>query len=132
MKASELRLGNWVNNNPRDGVITVFSNDKCVIRHKAGIDRAFIEELEPIPLTEEWLLKFNMELTDGFSSSRKLYLNNYENDISKITYSPKEGLLRLSNGDTKGTMLIPHIKYVNQLQNLYFALTGEELTIKVD
>jgi hypothetical protein len=132
MKANELRIGNLVKK----------GNDLCIV--KGYYDNLFIVEdtekiefksnvfdnLKPIPLTEEWLLKFDMELTDGFSSSRKLYLNNYENDISKITYSPKEGLLRLSNGHTKGTMLIPHIKYVNQLQNIYFALTGKELTFK--
>ena len=71
-----------------------------------------------------------MEYTDGFSSSRRLYFNTHEYDLSQVTYNEKEGLLRFSNGHPKGTSLIPHIKYVHQLQNLYFALTGEELTIK--
>ena len=113
MKANELRIGNWVNNNPRDGVITVFSNDKCVIRHKAGIDRAFIEELEPIPLTEEWLLKFEFE-------RNKYALNSFiKNDVIIST----DKFIYMSR--TK-------LKYVHQLQNLYFALTGEELKLKED
>jgi hypothetical protein len=126
MKASELRIGNYVRSNDVN-MASYFTVTASFLKQNENEMSWFIEE---IPLTEEWLLKFDMELTDGFSSSRKLYLNNYENDISKITYSPKEGLLRLSNGDTKGTMLIPHIKYVHQLQNIYFALTGKELTFK--
>jgi len=122
MKANELKIGNYVLNENDDVVLLCKSRFRVMIKGNINY--------QPIPLTEEWLEKFNMELTDGFSNSRKLYLNNYENDISKITYSPKEGLLRLSNGDTKGTMLIPHIKYVHQLQNLYFALTGKEVTFK--
>jgi hypothetical protein len=122
MESNELRIGNYVYD-------TLGKVNKIDLEAITYIVKEPNNQVKPIPLTEEWLLNFNMELTDGFSSSRKLYLNNYENDISKITYSPKEGLLRLSNGDTKGTMLIPHIKYVHQLQNIYFALTGEELTI---
>jgi hypothetical protein len=123
MKANELRIGNYVYD-------TLGKVNKIDLEAITYIVKEPHNQVKPIPITEEWLLKFDMELTDGFSSSRKLYLNNYENDISKITYSPKEGLLRLSNGHTKGTMLIPHIKYVNQLQNIYFALTGKELTFK--
>ena len=123
MKANELRIGNYVYD-------TLGKVNKIDLEAITYIVIKPHNQVKPIPLTEEWLLKFDMEFTDGFSSSRKLYLNNYENDISKITYSPKEGLLRLSNGDTKGTMLIPHIKYVHQLQNIYFALTGIELTFK--
>ena len=123
MKANELRIGNYVYD-------TLGKVNKIDLEAITYIVKETHNQVKPIPLTEEWLLKFDMKFTDGFSSSRKLYLNNYENDISKITYSPKERLLRLSNGDTKGTMLIPHVKYVHQLQNLYFALTGEELIIK--
>ena len=123
MKANELRIGNYVYD-------TLGKVNKIDLEAITYIVKEPHNQVKPIPLTEEWLLKFDMEFTDGFSSSRKLYLNNYENDISKITYSPKEGLLRLSNGDTKGTILIPHVKYVHQLQNLYFALTGKELIIK--
>lgn len=123
MKASELRLGNWVNNNPRDGVITVFSNDKCVIRHKAGIDRAFIEELQPIPLTKEWLLNlgFKKDVDGSFM----------KNDISIFLDKRfKTNLFLQENQDNfKWFSYECKIQYVHQLQNLYFALTGDELII---
>ena len=105
MKANELRIGNYVYD-------TLGKVNKIDLEAITYIVKEPHNQVKPIPLTEEWLLKFDMEL------------------ISKITYSPKEGLLRLSNGDTKGTLLIPHIKYVHQLQNIYFELTGKELTFK--
>jgi len=140
MKASELRIGNWVNNNPRDGVITVFSNDKCVIRHKAGIDKAFIEKLEPIPLTEEWLLKFGFKkypyIRDTF---QQVYYDSYQFEIDRFTIvsfsiqQDNKSLIKCNydrgyrSEDNKKNY---YIKYIHQLQNLYFSLTGEELTFK--
>jgi len=105
METKELRIGNYVYD-------TLGKVNKIDLEAITYIVKEPHNQVKPIPLTEEWLLKFDMEL------------------ISKITYSPKEGLLRLSNGDTKGTLLIPHIKYVHQLQNIYFELTGKELTFK--
>lgn len=71
----------------------------------------------PIPLTEEWMLNF------GFNVSEGLFGESYTlNDISILTA-------------TKGNLcfcwdrFMKEIKYVHQLQNLYFALTGEEITL---
>lgn len=70
------------------------------------------ENLEPIPLTEEWLINF------GYCKVP----NN------QINYFIKGHLIWLPNDlficDKNGIVL----KYVHQLQNLYFALTGKELT----
>ena len=143
MKASELRIGNYVN---------VPNYEQCPFRIDAfeHCSEKFIkvaqevklngfevhpitwygDNLQPIPLTEEWLLKFGFHLRDGFSNTFQLNVEKHQYDCATITYSEKEGLLRFSNGQQKGTTLIPHIKYVHQLQNLYFALIGEELTLK--
>jgi hypothetical protein len=143
MKASELRIGNYVN---------VPFQEQCPFRIDAFeyCSEKFIKvaqevklngfevhpltwygrDLKPIPLTEEWLFKFGFYLRDGFSNTFKLNVEKHKYDCSEITYSEKEGLFRFSNGQQKGTTLIPHIKYVHQLQNLYFALTGEELKQK--
>lgn len=130
MKANELRIGNYLNGKQGYVVVSEIRANNSVKIHDNTSSFYVGTCLKPIPLTEEWLFNFNMEYVDGFSSQRKLYVKKHEYDISQITYSEKEGLMRLSNGEQKGTMLIPHIKYVHQLQNLYFALTGEELTFK--
>jgi len=112
MEAKELRMGNLVHGNPYNGLITVFSNNKCVIKHKSGIARFLIEDLEPIPLTEEWLLKF------GFEIKQSRFGNEYLGKINLYTTSDKN-IVFCYDGYLKG------IKYVHQLQNLYFALTGK-------
>lgn len=116
MKANELRMGNWVQVE-YDGIlqepeqvwkVTISSRDNY-----HTVNDWKIEALRPIPLTEEWLERF------GF----KKFKNH--NDWSKrgvIIHGRKRGfVLRRS---------VPVIKYVHQLQNLYFALTGEELEVK--
>jgi hypothetical protein len=58
MKASELRLGNWVEQ-PNDGVtrVTAVLNDLQIKTETGYVDKY----CRPIPLTEEWLLKFGFK-----------------------------------------------------------------------
>jgi hypothetical protein len=71
---------------------------------------------KPIPLTEEWLLRF------GFEKKYKNYEMGdfmfFKGSCSRISY--------------KLSLIGINIKHVHQLQNLYFALTGEELKLKDD
>lgn len=76
-----------------------------------------IEEFEGIPLTEEWLLKF------GFSGALYYFKSGFEFSLKKQS----DGFVMIINDYEE---CWPEIQYVHQLQNLYFALTGEELTIK--
>ncbi len=70
-----------------------------------------IEIFEPIELTEEWLTKL------GFKSFCKDWVCE-----GIIIHTRKRGYILKSS--------VPIIKSVHQLQNLYSALTGKELTIK--
>ena len=77
-------------------------------------------ECEPILLTEEWLLKFNIKQDEWFcDNSYKLSHNKlFENyDVS------------VCNVNKTNIVCFADVKYVHQLQNLYFALTGEELKV---
>jgi hypothetical protein len=78
---------------------------------------SFTHQVEPIPLTEEWLLKF------GFIPNP--YQDRYEKGIIKFECDKTLGETIL------WIELAPHIKYVHQLQNLYFALTEEELILNI-
>jgi hypothetical protein len=109
MKPNELRIGNWVET--FEGVIQ--------IQNGWQIDEG--EEVEPIPLTEEWLFKFGFKF-DGHCSWWKNKLIELTIDTGEDEYSVFN-----NNGDY---ITLKGIKYVHSLQNLHFALTGEELTIK--
>lgn len=129
IRASELRIGNLIYENGEVKRFTpgmLFSMFNTEVLSKEGFD----DRIKPIPLSEEWLLKFGMRLYDGFSNTRFVCVVKHKYDTSLITFSPNEGIVRFSNGQQKGSTLIPHIKYVHQFQNLYHAFTGKELTIK--
>jgi hypothetical protein len=119
MKAQELRIGNWVVN----------VDEYWEVRH-VDFNSMYIEKscpFKPIPLTEEWLLKFGFEWDDIVTKTT--------GETEKMLY--KNILLMQRHHATHwvaapyGYLLSIHrTVYVHQLQNLYFALTGEELTIK--
>jgi hypothetical protein len=88
---------------------------------------------KPIPLTEEWLLKFGFEKDESkdFMVNYHLKVNNdifiqYEDDFSCGLYADEEC------SQTQLAVIPKHTncKYLHQFQNLYYALTGEELIIK--
>jgi hypothetical protein len=113
MEAKELRIGNlfrFISTNSIEYVSDIKTNGlKTPV-----INNVSIKDTEPIPLTEEWLVKF------GFVKD-KLEVGLYHfNDLE----------IFLPNYFTWKTQFINNIKHVHQLQNLYFALTNEELTIK--
>jgi len=84
-----------------------------------------IYDYNPIPLTEEWLVKFGFVFKGmGISGavcirhSGHWYKNN--NPYFAGTKKPFDIFLQYGQGVDIG--------YIHQLQNLYFALTNEELT----
>jgi hypothetical protein len=111
MDAKELRIGNHILN---DG----FADE---IHHGYEIDDA-IHQFEPIPITEEWLLKY------GFEHDQDQEIWNHENIcISYISDYPMRGFKLYANHEYE---IGAPFKYVHQLQNLYFALTNQELIIE--
>lgn len=113
MKANELRIGNFT----EQGQIKNF--------WERGVHFGFgkcyeFNELKPIPLTEEWLLKFGFEIDKTYVSEQNPYLDHIKNEVRiSMPYFSFE----------YGDGAFNELKYVHQLQNLYFALTGKELEI---
>lgn len=121
MEITELRIGNYFSKvvddiHYGDYVVTKIDKDNLVNEHGEAI---YIGYCEPIPLTEEWLLKFGFRPLDNknwhlgkikvWSGATRIYFQfNTPDDIDDV-----------------------EIEYVHQLQNLYFALTGEELNIEL-
>ena len=112
LSATELRIGNLINN--KEGNI-VFVNPNHLIVLAYGIENIF----QPIPLTEEWLLKFgfkdlgNGKFSGGFKNMFKISSHQFGIDFYYGGIDPY--------------YIKPH--YVHNLQNLYFALTNKELTL---
>ena len=126
MKASELRIGNLLkakkdyhNQFHGNGIVSSIEESKFVI-----LDHYPGKWFEPIPLTEEWLLKFGFYINpnyvhpsfDEYILESGFGIGNFNDEFWLVDFLDQ-------------TIGSPKIKYVHQLQNLYFALTGEELTL---
>lgn len=102
----------------RDEELIYYTEDSPGVGHTAPY-----AEIDPIPLTDEWLEKF------GFFSKCK---------SSCAQWNIRNFYVSTDHEDEYGSKTEYHERYlcnnvwvdsVHQLQNLYFALTGEELTI---
>lgn len=115
MKASELRIGNYLQFNPITVTsIGVYSNGISKIT-PLGIHNIDTGVLKPTPitLTEEWLEKFG-------------FVNEYGDGVGTFYENEKFGVRKI-DGIFEDYYYGIKIQYVHQLQNFYFALTGEEL-----
>lgn len=133
MKANELRIGNLVYASHYSSELGVVIVDEIL---GSGINGEFgyygdytceywYNDIKPIPLTEEWLVKFRFETQYPNATD-----NNWSNGnkyLSINSFGGKGFRLNILHNIYNGI----DIKYVHQLQNLYFALTGEELTIEI-
>jgi hypothetical protein len=128
MNANELRIGNkaLLTDINEICIITSISNKYIGYETKSRIGECIPSCLNPIPLTEEWLLKFGFEKDDVFNKIFT-YLRLHDLCINKLSFRKSEGFICYDG--FKYRTLLKHIQYVHQLQNLYFALTGKELVI---
>jgi hypothetical protein len=115
-KARELRIGNWIN-------IIGLVPTQALWQHIQFISEGD-NQYSAIPLTEEWLIKFGFE-----SRVETTYSLGYSRDykvhsLNGFTYNSIQAAWWYHR------LLDKQPEYVHQLQNLYFALTSEELTIK--
>jgi hypothetical protein len=122
MEANELRIGNWVKDKWLLSFFKVIKLGKFKVTYKGFQEfKCDYEHLQLISLTEEILLKC------GFVKKRiSLTFNEfsfYNEDLENVYIDLDQGQ-ELSGISVK-------VKYLHQLQNLYFALTGRELQFKL-
>jgi hypothetical protein len=127
MKTTELRINNIL----LGGIVTsINKNSFRVFDGYSHFDsEAMIEDWlggQPIPITGDWLLKL------GFDKFGSFYSVFYGSNYHSFTIKSKDGDLRFDideHGIITTSIKYNHIRYVHQLQNLYFALKGEELIV---
>ncbi len=140
IKAEELRIGNWVKygkhlnivcslQSPKPLKDTRFADKWVVEINPPDIFDVTIDELKPIPLTEEWLERFGFKK----GSEKGLSLNHYYKQLELLNWEYKctpnmtrDGFI-VHHGFMSDWSELTEIKHVHSLQNLYFALTNTEL-----
>jgi hypothetical protein len=128
IQANELRIGNWVLCN---GLRTIV-NDTLIISILKN-DVQFTAE--PIPLTPEILEKCGFDVVYKINNHYAINDPNGIKDSHKISVFPTiNNQWHIAFSDTlngyNDYTPTTKIQHLHQLQNLYFALTGEELTFK--
>jgi hypothetical protein len=121
IRETELRIGNLLNHN--DGIMVGSFIVGLIHLEDIIKDNSHAREYEPILLTEEWLLKF------GFENRPDGICDHWHLGINPITHDWMIELKSLGAGFFYRNGYF-NIKYVHTLQNLYFALTNQELEIK--
>ena len=131
LSSRELRIGNWVKHKKNATSASEYPNTEFQweLAHFFDIERnhLHIDSIEPIPLTEEWIKKLGFKKPyedESYKSRRWLPKETISHSRWSIYLIPEKGEWRI-NQYNKGK--ICSLKYVHQLQNLYFALTGTEL-----
>lgn len=134
MDAKEFRFGNLVysigidyvdgNAVPDRSDIDVVTVDLEVLSNIINFNNTEDYALyEPIQINQEWLRKLGFDMKSDFT-----YHSQIDLDISHyLTFIEKENLIIIECDDCNYNIKLDHIKYVHQLQNIYYYLMGFEI-----
>ena len=128
IQSNELRIGNWVewvfpnrNNQPNKFQFCEIESIRTSLVGVLGSAYGY-DQIQPIPLTPEILEKCGFEKTNriDFGEPNPCYTNfSLSLMIRHNSY-----FIDWMGGNIE-------VKYLHQLQNIYFSLTGEELDVKL-
>jgi hypothetical protein len=124
MEAKELRIGNIICYKNKATVTLDLSDFNEICQNEE-----FLDFISPVALTEDWLLKFgfekniNKDQIDGIEMHFQIDDKTYFSSCGKLG----GGLVVLCL--CRGNYFANNLEYVHQLQNLCFALSGEELEL---
>lgn len=118
MNAKELRIGNYVYGQ-WNKLLKQNKGERTELRIIENVNLQSAKKYDFIKINEDWLLKLGFE----------------KHSVNPFWFRKKHlcisvgGKVELISWDMQVFKIDTEIKYVHQLQNLYFALTGEELKI---
>ena len=131
LSATELRIGNIIKLSESNEIFMAYEICSYGFRVRNKNEDTWIEEwqFEGIQLTEEWLLRFGFEKAKHSHGYDCYIKDGFDFDI--VSHGRYWVLAIYTDESCTNSLYFAHgrFEYVHQLQNLYFALTGEELTI---
>lgn len=133
IKANELRVGNWVNRLGKPTIITAVQQGEEIGYVTTPISGAITtSQIEPIPITEQVLLDCGFEVWEKTGLLIKdAWSPGHPAQRFDLSWSEKTGFLCKSRYQAESEfMTMRHIQHLHSLMNLFFSLTGQELTYK--
>jgi len=130
MKSNELRIDNFLRKETEIGRVKMLTEKGFQVDDSNGytLGNSLWVNFEPIQLTEEWLIKLGFECKDNVNGG---YIKpiNYPHQ-KEFLYCSKRGVVALWNEpENKEFIIMNNCDNVHKLQNLYYALTGSELSL---
>lgn len=123
IKPNEIRAGNILNYITDEECLLTTTIDWQDIKYCTENPQDLNRHHFPILLTEEVLFRC------GFEKVRyEKYAHNKLNKLRAYPHVMKDGF----GVYIMGSYTLPNIKHLHQLQNLFFALTGQELEYRAD
>jgi hypothetical protein len=123
MEAKELRIGNYVQ--LYGDIVQVQRSDFSDSEHGIAIYSG-----KPIPLTEQWLIDFGFEKTNFKWADESISEGVFVDKPYYFEFTPYGmSFCKLYQiGFGYHALNLKFIEFVHDFQNLYFELTGKELT----
>jgi hypothetical protein len=123
MKANELRIGNIIS---EFGIPKTVTPNRILRLYQIELAGKIAIDCTPIPLTPEILVKAGFVKTCGFWNKTI----PGQSGVKELSIMLENKTLTITDvHDDMVNIKLPEL--VHQLQNLYFALTGEELNIEL-
>ena len=127
MKPEELRIGNYATDSNFE--FTVYGIDPIYIEAKIdssnNIYSLNYENIEPIPLTEQWLIDLGLE--SRLVQPDMYYEYSIRNGFEIYCYMDASGNCLFWVEGPDADCFIVKCDKVHEFQNIYFSLTGKEL-----
>jgi len=126
MRANEIRIGNFLQDEfgkIRYGYVTQINDSSVRLKMEFSRLLCSYKDVNPIPLTEECVFELEDKYWDFIGFGTRLIYQDKLNPAIKIEKSKTQWAFYFNDE------LINFKDYLHEAQNLYFALTGEELTL---
>lgn len=135
INVKDLRIGNYINANGLKGHFTVFAiaQASCDFIVDGMLCESYEKNLQPIPITPEWLIKLGFTqhhnaLGAGFTRRHQDGEFDHKDNENVIILCEDIGYtFDYEMGGIEWCQC--SVEYVHQLQNHFYLMTGEELTI---
>ena len=147
IEQKELRIGNYVQfyrkiedqDLSQASICSIFETDgDYYVKFEDGFCVNTERGIKPISLSEELILKCGFTIHDNTQSDKE-YIKKYSSGRTVLNYNlvitkscyKDSGEYRIVVVGRVSDCEICNIKYLHQLQNIYFALTGKELMVNL-